>query len=366
MRVLMSADTVGGVWTYALELARGLIEAGDEVVIAAMGGRLSAAQAQEAAHVSGLTVHDSDYPLEWMDEPWEGVAEAGQWLQRLARELRPDVVHLNHYAHGELRWGAPVVRVAHSCVCSWYAAVHDRPPEPRWDRYRQEVRLGLHAADVVVAPTAAMLREAERFYGPFRGSRVILNGRRAEDFRPRAKRPLILSAGRLWDEAKNVITLARAAADLPWKVALAGESRAPGGAAAEFPGVQMLGRLGSAEMAQAYGRASIYVMPARYEPFGLSVLEAAHAGCALVLGDIPSLRELWDGAAFFVPPGDQAALTEILRWLIDDAELRQAYAERAQDRAARYNAERMTGAYRQLYQHLMDEVGAARRYAQGG
>ena len=46
---------------------------------------------------------------------------------------------------------------------------------------------------------------------------------------------------------------------------------------------------------------------ARYEPFGLAVLEAAQAGCALVLSDIPTFRELWNGAAQFVPPGDDAA-----------------------------------------------------------
>jgi hypothetical protein len=36
-KVLMTADTVGGVWTYALELAAGLGEHGVEVAIATMG-----------------------------------------------------------------------------------------------------------------------------------------------------------------------------------------------------------------------------------------------------------------------------------------------------------------------------------------
>jgi hypothetical protein len=46
------------------------------------------------------------------------------------------------------------------------------------------------------------------------------------------------------------------------------------------------------------------------EPFGLAVLEAAQAGCPLVLSDLPGFRELWDGAALFrrpveVPEGAQ-------------------------------------------------------------
>jgi glycogen synthase len=56
-----------------------------------------------------------------------------------------------------------------------------------------------------------------------------------------------------------------------------------------------------------YARASIYALPARYEPFGLSALEAALSGCALILGDIPSLREVWLEAAPYVSPDDESA-----------------------------------------------------------
>ncbi|MEB3829625.1 glycosyltransferase [Phormidium sp. CCY1219] len=56
------------------------------------------------------------------------------------------------------------------------------------------------------------------------------------------------------------------------------------------------------ELSHWYARAAIYAFPARYEPFGLSVLEAALSGCALVLGDIPRLREMWGDAAVFANP----------------------------------------------------------------
>jgi glycosyltransferase involved in cell wall biosynthesis len=69
-------------------------------------------------------------------------------------------------------------------------------------------------------------------------------------------------------------------------------------------------------------RASIYVHPARYEPFGLAILDAALAGCALVLGDIPSLRELWHDAAIFVPTEDAARLSRELTALIENGDRR--------------------------------------------
>jgi hypothetical protein len=41
----------------------------------------------------------------------------------------------------------------------------------------------------------------------------------------------------------------------------------------------------------------VFVSSAATSPSAFAVLEAAQAGCALVLSDIPTFRELWDGAA---------------------------------------------------------------------
>src|SRR5687767_1129438 len=111
-----------------------------------------------------------------MEEPWSDVERAGAWLLELEAQLRPDVVHLNGYAHGKLPFRAPVICVGHSCVCSWWRAVHGEEAPDSWDRYRAEVRSGLDGASAIVAPTAFMLRELEREYGPFRRACVIPNG----------------------------------------------------------------------------------------------------------------------------------------------------------------------------------------------
>lgn len=361
MRIFMSADTVGGVWNYTLELARGLIEAGDTVLVAAMGGELDAGQRQ-AAMMPGLTVVASALRLEWMEEPWKDLDLAADWLLELAAGFEPDMVHLNHYAHGALDWPAPVVMVAHSCVYSWHHAVRGCAPKPRWQRYRERVRQGLQAADLVVAPTQAMLAEATRFYGPLERTRVIHNGRRSEEFPVYPKQPQILSAGRLWDDAKNIARLAEIAPDLPWPVAIAGEQRHPDGGMVRFAGVERLGRLDPPAMAKTLGEAAVYALPARYEPFGLSVLEAALAGCALVLGDIPSLRELWDGAAVFVAPEDGPGLRSALTRFCEDKELRQDFAERAQHRARRFSTRIMVENYRCAYEETNKRPGKARSF----
>jgi len=175
-RILMTADAVGGVWTYALGLSRALSELGVEVILATMGPRPGAAQRAAARAVPGLTLLESDYLLEWMDDPWSDVRQAGRWLLELASVYQPDIVHLNGYAHAPLPFRAPVVVVGHSCVLSWWQAVHGQPAPSRYAPYQAHTRAGLRAADAVVAPTAAMLAALSQHYGAFAHGLVIPNG----------------------------------------------------------------------------------------------------------------------------------------------------------------------------------------------
>jgi glycosyltransferase involved in cell wall biosynthesis len=347
-RVLMTADTVGGVWTYALDLARGLAREGVEVALATMGAPLCPDQRREAG---SLPVFESSYRLEWMQDPWDDVAQAGGWLRELETRLAPDIVHLNGYAHASEPFRAPVLVVGHSCVLSWWRAVKAAEAPATWERYRNAVAGGLRAADFVVAPSRAMLRSLECDYGPLAASAVVPNGRDAAAFTPGEKEPLLFTAGRLWDEAKNLAAVEAAAARLPWPAFVAGENRHPDGSVRESP-LRLLGRVPAEEVARWLARASIYVLPAKYEPFGLSALEAALAGCALILGDLPSLREVWGDAACYVPPDDAAMLEAEARCLIDDAALRRRMAARARSRALSFTPERMARGYLSAYRTI--------------
>jgi glycosyltransferase involved in cell wall biosynthesis len=102
-------------------------------------------------------------------------------------------------------------------------------------------------------------------------------------------------------------------------------------------------------------RTAVFVSPALYEPFGLAVLEAAQAGCALVLSHIPTFRELWDGAALFVAPGDLRALADGLTRLIEDAALRARFADAAEWRAGQYTMEKSAEKLVALMRSLLAE-----------
>lgn len=357
--VLMTTDSVGGVWTHALELARALGRRGVRVALATMGAPLLPSQREAVMQLPTTTVYESSYRLEWMENPWADVREAGDWLLRLERALQPDVVHLNQFAFGALPFVAPKLLVAHSCVLSWWRAVHDQPAPALWTRYRHEVRRGLHGADLVGAPTLAMLNSLATNYGYWGGGVVLPNGRSVPTFSPGPKEEVILFAGRLWDAAKNIQALEAVAPHLPWPIRVAGSAAAPGGHAVEPSGVVKLGELSPKSLAAELARAAIYALPARYEPFGQSALEAGLAGCALVLGDLESLREVWGDAALYVEPDDHDKLRLTLRRLIAEPSWRMHRGRLARARALRYGPEGMVRAYFDAYRRAHGDAGDA-------
>ncbi len=347
-RVFMTADAVGGVWTYAVALGRALVEAGAAVALATLGPRPSDGQRADA-EAAGLALRCGDWPLEWQ-RAWKGPDQAAGWLLEEAARFGADLVHLNGYAHAVLPWSVPVVVVGHSCVLSWYEAVRGVPAPSEWRRYREDVGRGLAAAHHVVAPSHAMLVALSRHYGPQPRASVVPNGLHAET-RPAVRRePIVLAAGRVWDEAKDFATLDAAAARISWPVFVAGDVRGDDGTRAALAHACALGRLPRPVLAARFGRAALFAHPAVYEPFGLAVLEAASGGCALVLSDLESLRETWDGCAAFVPPRDPAALADAVNVLAQDPVRRAALATRGHDRARTLTPQRMCRAYGAVYE----------------
>jgi glycogen(starch) synthase len=352
MRILMTADSIGGVWQYALELCEALRAYDASVMLATLGAQLTPNQRRQVAELKHVELCESRYRLEWMPEPWDSLKAAGRWLLGLEQKFAPDLIHLNHLMHGNLPWHAPVISVGHSCVLSWWAAVRGDEPVG-WSRYQREVARSLRAASLVCAPTRTMLHALQSHYGPLPRSRVIANGRDPNKFRARDKQPCILAAGRVWDAAKNIGSLCAIASEVDWPIYVAGATTGPNGETQAVDGVHPLGPLSSDALAEFYSKASIYALPARYEPFGLTVLEAALSRCALVLGDIDSLREVWGDAAQYVPPNDPAALRDALNALCRNPDRVQRLASLAHARAQRYSVQRFAAGYWNAYQSLL-------------
>ncbi len=354
MRVLLTADAVGGVWTYALDLARALAPLDVEAVVAVMGPSPGPAL-REAG--SGIQLIDTGLPLDWLTDDRSAARRAGEALAALAAEERVDLVHLNAPPLAVAPFPVPVLAVAHSSVATWWTAVKGAELLPADFAWRAaQFGEGLRVAARVAAPSAAYADAVARTYGLPARPTVVHNARALLSLTPTvAPASHAFTAGRLWDEGKGTATLDRAAALAAVPVLAAGPLLGPNGVRAEAPHLCCIGNLSEPELLARLAERPIFVSAALYEPFGLSVLEAAHFGCALVLSENSTFRELWDGAARFVPARDAEAYAAALDALVADRPERALLGAAARARAGRFTVERQARAYLTLYREMLIE-----------
>src|SRR5260370_4322250 len=368
MRILVTADTVGGVWTYSRELVTGLLRLGARVTLVSFGDLPTAGQTRwmESIHGRDFDYRPTVFKLEWMQDSAADMKASSGYLLGVIRETEPDLLHFNQFYYGALDCGLPRVVVAHSDVVSWWAAVHGQePPKTSWSNwYRDVVARGLDGATAVIAPSQWMLDQVQRQYlKPHRAS-VIYNGRTPALFNAYlTKEERIVAAGRLWDVAKNAGIFLRA--DMPAPVSIVGadhSSEQPDKlfAVQKNTKVHLQSQQDERQMAQIHARSAIYAAPSQYQPYGLAPVEAALSRCALVASDIPSFRELWQDAAVFFRNNDPQDLRRALEPLVHDPLLRHQCANLAYTHARRkFTAERMVSEYLELYRTLAPAAVAA-------
>ena len=371
VHVLVTADTLSGAWTYARELVTGLVTRGVRVTLVSFGEIPLPEQTTWMDHLHGLDYHPTAFRLEWMQEAEEDLPESSAFLMSLVQELRPDVLHLNQFCYGDLPVHVPRVVMAHGDMITRAQAVDDRAPRSglplKW--YRDTILRGIAGADAVVAPSAWMLDRIRSCYTRPRREQVIYPGRNPIFFNPYvSKDDCVLAVGRLVDAGKQVSLLTQHVH--PLSVCIVGAEqtvavpripiRADVKVATDETSVAIRGPQTEAQLRALYSRASIYAATARYEPLGMTALEAAFSRCAIVANDIPSFREIWGDAALYFRTNDAASLAENIRLLNADRPMCRAYAELAYTRAReRFTTKHMIDEYLQLYRSLVTVRTAA-------
>ncbi len=349
-RVMITLDAVGGVWRYALDVARGLEGHGVDCLLVGFGPEPDAAQRAECA---GREIVWTGEPLDWTVLDAAALLPGTERLRTLAAAWNADLLHLNLPSQAAgLHTGRPVVVASHSCVPTWWQAVQGTglPASLAWQFRRNQD--GFRRADAVLVPSESHAAALRRVYDVLPPLRVVYNATTVQPASHCMKDPKILAAGRWWDAGKNGKVLDAAAAASPWPVSIAGPLCSPDGQIAAFHNARTLGNVPHGEVLGMMRRAAIFAAPSRYEPFGLAVAEAAVSGAALVLSDIPTFRELWDGAALFVGVDDSTGWAQAFTTLAADPALRKRLALAAGSRARRYSLPRQAALLHDVYASL--------------
>ncbi|MBA2670235.1 MAG: glycosyltransferase family 4 protein, partial [Gemmatimonadetes bacterium] len=333
MRILLSTDLVGGVWDYAVTLAEGLVNRGVQVMLAAIGPE---EQIDHSSVPLGVELVVSDFRLEWMPEPDLDLARAADWLRDTARHWDADILHLNQMAYAAHGFETPTIVVAHSDVISWFSETLGAAAPAEWSSYRESVRAGLIAADMVVTPSVYQSDLLRMHFGRPTDF-VIYNAAAAPPAGGDTVRDgFVIAAGRAWDEAKGMEIIDEALihlADSAPTAHLFGSTLGPMGERYHSERVRCHGKVPKGELGSWMNRASAFISPSRYEPFGLAPLEAALHRCPLILSDIGSFRELWSGCAVFFRSGDSRSLAERLVEIGQDPDGQALRAHAARERA---------------------------------
>jgi glycogen synthase len=365
LHVLVTADSLSGSWTYTRELVTGLVTRGVRVTLVSFGEIPLPDQTAWMDHLHGLEYRPTAFRPEWMDDAPQDLPWSAEFLATLVRELRPDLLHLHQFCHGDLPVEVPRVIMAHGDLISWGQAVQGCTPRPtRWlNRYRDTVIRGIAAADAVVAPSAWMLDTLRATYIRPRRESVIYPGRNPIFFNPYvSKEDSVLSVGRLIDAGKQVSLLTQYSHPFPVCIVGAEQTvpipripiRADIKVSTSQSSVAIRGPQTEAQLRALYSRAAVYAATPRYEPLGMAPLDAAFSRCAIVANDIPSFREVWGDAALYFRTNNAHSLAATLRNLDSDHALRRAYADRAFARAReRFTAKRMIDDYLELYRSLL-------------
>jgi glycosyltransferase involved in cell wall biosynthesis len=238
------------------------------------------------------------------------LAEDVRWtqveLRRRAREANADVMHHPLPAH-VAGAGIPQVVTVHDLA---FEALPDAF-DPRFAAFaRRAHRLAAARADAVIAVSDATARELKDRWGvdahvARHGPGQPLDvGERGEarhflyvgDAEPRKDLPTLLAAHARY----------RSVTADPLPLVLAGS------AFSVDSGVRVAERPDRAQLAELHRHAAALVHPSRHEGFGLTVLEALHAGTPVIAADTPAIRELAGEQARLVPPGDIDALAAAL------------------------------------------------------
>ncbi|MCB1016408.1 MAG: glycosyltransferase family 4 protein [Acidimicrobiales bacterium] len=252
---------------------------------------------------------------------------------------------------------APLVGTFHAAGVSF--AYKWLRPGPRWLATRLDHR-------------CAVSEDARRLAASSLGGEytMVFNGVELDHFAAAdpwpTEGPTILFVGR-HEPRKGLDVLLDAFTDLPTDVRLWIGSDGPEterlkARHAGDPRIEWLGRISDDEKAARLRGADVFCAPSlRGESFGVVLLEAMAAGCAIVASELAGYANVARAGrdALLVPPGDARALAAALQRVLDEPGTAADLVASGSERAAGFSMDHLAERYVEIYRRVAVPTGDA-------
>ncbi len=356
-----SFDEPGGVQAHILDLATVFIEQEHDVQV--LGPAASSTQVPSFVHKGGWAI-----PITYNGSVARLAIgpHVGRNIKRFIREGQFDVLHI-HEPNSPSYSMAALAMVQGPIVATYHASASSSLvltlAKPMLRPYLEKIRGGIAVSEM------ARRWQVEQLGGdpvliPNGVDTSVYARERAQAKNHEQRReggseePVeIVFLGRLDEPRKGLDILLEALTLLPEKVRV---TVMGGGHPRSVPGVDFVGRVSDAEKAAILGRADIYVAPnTGGESFGIVLVEAMAAGCAVVASDLEAFAAVCNvesdtPAGVLFRNGDATDLARLLEELVRSPDKRAALTRAGEQRAREYDWDHVAAAVMQVYETVAD------------
>ena len=368
-KLLMTTDVKSEVWDYSLTLSRALLKhINAEILMISLGGNPTDTQREELKDLN-IEFQFTDFsPDLFADiEANPDILKMKSLFESTIKEFNPHIVHLNH-GYPNFDFNKPCVFACHGDLLNkkmWHSDTNRHGSlHQNLLNYKQIINKNLNKSDIIIAQSRFIAECIIKTYNFRKGIKIIYNGIDYKPYSGMPETPTLLASGDLSDRSKNINLLLNIAYKLPdnIKIKIIGESLPD----KKLPrNVEFLGNLSGSELQEVYKNSSIYLALSSYEPNGLSSIQAAYSGCAILANDIPVFKELWGDCACIFEKDNVNSLMRCINNLVENRNLLELTSKNCQAKAlSSFNSKRMAYEYINLYKNILKKYQPSEKVSQ--
>lgn len=348
LKILMTTDVKSEIWDYSLTLSRSLLKhINAEILMLSMGGKPSDKQKEEIENLD-IKFKFTGFNYDNFDD----ISEIKTIFDNSIKEFNPHIVHLNH-AYPNFDFETP-------CVFT----CHDNLLDKNLLNYKNIINKSLNNADIVIAQSKFTAECLMKTYDLQKRIGIIYNGIDYKPFSGSPESPTLVACENFPNSGQNINFLLNIAYKLPDNIKMKIIADSPPDRKSP-QNVEFLSNLTGSELQAVYKNSSIYLALSSHESNGLSSIQAAYSGCAILANDIPVFKELWGDCAYVFERDNVNSLMRCINNLVENKYFFEITSRNCQAKALSvFNSKRMAYEYINLYKNILKKHQTTEKISQ--